>query len=238
MDLNKFSNVALHFSGGKDSLALLYMLKPWLDRITVYSLDTGDRPPETQAVIDEVKAWIPKFVEVRADSKAWRKANGICSDLVPAHSELLGVLYGMSELRLSSRFQCCSANLMLPMHLAMVEDGVDLVIRGTKLTDTGKVPFEGKSPYYEVWLPLKLWTHEMVFSYLVEQGAPQNPIYQYSTGSSPECLTCTAWWDDGKAKFLKACHPKEYREYRVSLTAIRTALQRSLDELDSELGEA
>jgi phosphoadenosine phosphosulfate reductase len=238
MNLSNFKNVALHFSGGKDSLALLYAFKPFLEKITVYHLNTGDMPPETYAIIEQVKEWIPHFKVIKSDSKAWRAENGMPTDLLPTRSEFLGVLYGMSDTRMVSRFQCCSTNVMAPMHRQMIEDGVDCVIRGTKLCDTGKVPFEGQSPYYHVLLPLKDWTHEMVFEYLRNKGAPWNPIYENFGVTGLECMTCTAWWDDGKAKFFAARHPEQLTEYRVNLQTIRKELLRSLQELNSELGEA
>lgn len=236
VDLSPYRKPALQFSGGKDSLALLYLLRDQLDSLTVYWTNTGDGCPETLAVIEQVRPWIPHFVEVTTDVRAWRAENGDPTDLMPANSHGLGVAYGLSERRLTGRFDCCFRNLMEPMHDRMVADGVDLVIRGTKLTDTGKVPFEGPSAFYTVLLPIKAWTHADVFTYLNTVGAPGNAIYEHFKGiSAPECMGCTAWWDDGKAAYLKARHPAKYREYRVSLERVKAALQSHLSELDHEL---
>ena len=43
--------VALELSGGKDSVACLYLLRHQLHKITVYWLNTGDAYPETLDVI-------------------------------------------------------------------------------------------------------------------------------------------------------------------------------------------
>lgn len=236
--LSRFRNPALQFSGGKDSLACLYLLRPHLDQITVYWLNTGDSCPETLSVIDSVRRWIPRFVEVASDVKQWRNTHGMPSDLAPAHSHPLGVAYGMSDIKVTSRFDCCYFNLMLPMHERMLADGVDAVVRGTKLVDTGKLPAEGATGFYDVLLPLRDWSHDQVFEYLESVGAPVNPIYDHVTGSSaPECLGCTAWWDEGKAEYLRARHQQVYREYRISLSTIKAALQSHLVDLESELGE-
>lgn len=236
IDLSKFSRPALQFSGGKDSLACLYLLKEKLDGIQVYWLNTGDGCPETLDVIKQCREWIPNFVEVRSTVKAWREANGAPSDLVPAQCHSLGVAYGMSSLHLSNRFDCCFHNLMAPMHLRMVEDKIDCVIRGTKLADTGKLPVEGQTGFYEVVLPLRDWTHDEVFYYLKKIGAPQNAIYEYfKSGSAPECLGCTAWWDDGKARYLKARHPAEYKVYALKLLRISKEVQQSTQQLRDEL---
>jgi 3'-phosphoadenosine 5'-phosphosulfate sulfotransferase (PAPS reductase)/FAD synthetase len=239
LDLSGYKNPALHFSGGKDSLACLYLLKDQLNDLTVYWLNTGDACPETAAIIGEVKKWIPRFVEVGSDVIAWRQANGDPSDLTPAKAHTLGVAYGMNDFRLSNRFDCCYFNLMLPMHRRMLEDGVDAVIRGTKMSDTGAIPAEGKTEFYDVILPIRDWSHEDVFAYLKSVNAPVNPIYEHSGGASaPECLSCTAWWNDGKAEYLKNRHPLKYQEYRLSLKSVRDLIRSHLTDLDAEIGES
>lgn len=238
IDLSAFKNPALHFSGGKDSLACLYLLKDQLDQLTVYWCNTGDPCPETEAVIDEVRAWIPNFVEINADVHQWKVVNGDPVDLVPSRSHFLGVAYGMSNVRLSNRFDCCFANLMLPMHQRMLADGVDCVIRGTKLCDTGTVPAEGPDDYYTILLPIKDWTHADVFAYLKEVGAPANAIYDHFTAvSAPECLNCTAWWDDNKAEYLRNRHPQTYNSYKSKLRIILSVVDTHLADIRHELGD-
>jgi phosphoadenosine phosphosulfate reductase len=236
IDLAKYSKPALHFSGGKDSLACLYLFKDELANITVYHLNTGDMCPETVAVVEEVKQWIPNFVEVSTNVKKWRDEYGYPSDLAPAKTHWIGVAYGLSNYKLVNRFDCCWSNIMKPMHDRMIADGVDVVIRGTKLSDTGKVPAEGPTDFYDVLLPIVDWTHEEVFSYLEEVGAPKNAIYNYfETVSAPECFGCTAWWDDGKAKYLKDLHPEQYNIYRADLTSIASSISSHMSDLYKEL---
>ncbi|WP_289242019.1 phosphoadenosine phosphosulfate reductase family protein [Delftia sp.] len=78
---------ALHFSGGKDSLACLYLLRPLVEQgLPVYWLSTGDTIPETRAVVDQVRAWIPDLRTVQTDVLAWKAAHGIPSDVTTAQS--------------------------------------------------------------------------------------------------------------------------------------------------------
>jgi phosphoadenosine phosphosulfate reductase len=236
-DLRRFQRPALQFSGGKDSLACLYLLRDQLDKITVYWLNPGDTPPETLAVVEEVRAWVPRFFEVTSDVKAWREVNGYPADLLPANSHFIGVLHGLSDVRLTNRFDCCYHNLMAPLHQRMVDDGVDAVIRGTKLCDGGRIPAEGPTPFYEVLLPLRDWTHDQVFEYLDRAGAPRNAIYDHFYKiSAPECMGCTAWWGDGKSAYLRAKHPHLLGEHKRNLVAIKRAMQSHLDELETEIG--
>lgn len=236
IDLSQYRNPALQFSGGKDSLACLYLLRPQLDRLTVYWVNTGDTPPETLRVIEQVRPMIPRFVEIQTNVEEWRNEHGLPSDVVPASGHLLGEIYGICTLRISNRFDCCFYNLMLPMHNRMIEDQVDAVIRGTKRCDTGRVPVEGQTSYYDVLLPLRDWTHDDVFAYLHAVGAPENPIYEhFGAISAPECMGCTAWWDDRKAEYFKVRHPELAGGYISKLRQIKAAVRSHLVDLNREL---
>ena len=238
IDLSGHNKPALQFSGGKDSLACLYLLRAQLDDITVYWLNTGDAYPETVDVIEQVKPWIPRFIEIKADVKGFRAINGNPSDLMPANAHPIAIGYGLGELPLVNRFDCCWQNRMRPMHQRMLDDGVDLVIRGTKQADTGTVPAEGvvANLGYDIALPIRDWSHKEVFAYLDEVGAPRNAIYGFPEAiSAPECVGCTAWWGEGHSAHLKARHPGAYQSYRIHLTAIAATLQSHLDELQAEL---
>ena len=234
--LDGFKKLALQFSGGKDSLACLYLLQDRLHEITVYWLNTGDGCPETVDLVQHVRTMVPNFVEITTDVKAWRAKHGMPSDIVPANSHYIGSYYGLSGPRLTNRFDCCAENLMRPLHERMIADGVDCVIRGTKKCDTGTVPAEGDTGPYHVVLPIKDWSHQDVFDYLASVDAPYNPLYDFYKGiSAPECFGCTAWWEDGKSAYFKALHPERLGEYRANLEEIKAALHTHLADLDFEL---
>lgn len=236
MRVEGFKKPALQFSGGKDSLACLYLFEEQLDELTVYWMNTGDGCPETLALIEQVRTRIPNFVEITSDVKAWRDLHGPPSDLVPATAHYIAAFYGQGNMRMSNRLDCCAANIMAPMHARMVADGVDCVIRGIKACDTGTVPAEGDTGSYHVVLPIKDWSHQDVFDYLASVDAPYNPMYDHYKGiSAPECFGCTAWWDDGKSAYFKALHPERLGEYHASLKQIKAALQTHLADLDFEL---
>lgn len=230
---------ALQFSGGKDSLTCLHLLRPWVEAgLPVYWACTGDTIPETLEVVQRERAWIPDFREVHADVLAWKQAHGLPSDVVTAQATLVGQAYGMTGTKLVGRFDCCQANLMQPMHQRMLTDGVEVVIRGTKLADTGKVPVVGQTEHYDVVLPLLNWSHAQVFDFLRDRSIPVSAVYDsFKSISAPECLHCTAWWDDGKGAYLKQLHPDKVDQYRVGLQTIRAELQRRVQELDMEIKE-
>lgn len=227
---------ALQFSGGKDSMACLYLLREEVERgMPVYWLDSGDGIPETLEVVDEVRQWIPDFRPVEFDYVAWIEANGSASDITTAHSSYLGQELGLSDLKLSGRFASTWHTLMLPLHQRVVEDGIEVVVRGTKSADADSLPHLSGDAY-DVMMPLDGWTHDDVFSYLQHVGAPISKVYDYcSKASAPEWLHDTAWWDDGKARYLKAKHPDLAERYRLHLHAVRDEVHARLRELQAEL---
>ncbi|MEF9946789.1 MAG: phosphoadenosine phosphosulfate reductase family protein [Comamonas sp.] len=231
---------ALHFSGGKDSMACLQLLQPYVQRgMPVYWMATGDSLPETLEVIRWVSERIPVMHVVRSDVKAWRAANGAPVDMLPSGCTPIGLMHGLGEMALSGRFDCCWQNLMRPMHERMLQDGIALVVRGTKAQDTPKQPdlSEPGLPY-EVLLPLDGWSHGQVFDYLSRWSLFKNTLYEVpGMQSAPECVGCTAWWDDGKARYFKARNPEQLERYSVSLKSVRQELQRCMDQLEAEIKE-
>lgn len=232
--IDRHSRVALHFSGGKDSLALIHLLRPHWDRLTVYHLDTGDLLPEVQEIVDGVEALMPSFVRIETDSASWCARHGLPSDLMPTSSTLIGRMIDPDRPLLVDRYTCCAANLWAPMHNRMVADGITLVIRGTKAIDLKRLPHgNGDAGAYEIWLPLLDWSHDDVFAYLRDIGAPLCQVYE-SAVNAPECATCPAWWSEGRAKYLRKYHPDLFATYRAKLAAVTAELQPHLAALQVE----
>jgi len=67
--LDRHGRGALHFSGGKDSLALVYLLRPSWERLTLYHVDTGDLLPEVREIVDMVEGMVPDFRRIETDAK-------------------------------------------------------------------------------------------------------------------------------------------------------------------------
>ena len=219
--LSNHKNVAFQFSGGKDSLALVHVLRPHWDRLTLYHVDTGDLLPEVREIVDGVEAMVPSFVRIETQAADWNERFGLPSDLVPSSCTPLGVKIGMSDRRLVDRFECCAFNIMVPMHNAALKDGCTLVIRGTKRADMKRLPAEdGPTGLgYDLWLPLLDWSDADVFAYLREVGAPICRVYENGV-QSPECATCPAWWSEGRAAYLAKHHPDLSETYRAKLEVV------------------
>jgi phosphoadenosine phosphosulfate reductase len=234
--LDRHSRIALMFSGGKDSLACVYLLRPHLDRITLYHLDTGDQLPETRTVVDHVQDFAPRFVTIKRDVGAWIAENGMPTDLLPYDAHPIGRAIGEARFPLVARYDCCWANLMGPAYERVRDDGNTLLIRGTKSADMARLPASNGQTVdgMELFYPVQDWSHADVLAYLAEAGAPISPFYSHAE-NGPECATCPAWWGERRNAYLRDRHPALHAVYRARLAAVAGAIAGPLAALNAEL---
>lgn len=235
--LERHERVACGVSGGKDSTATAWLLRPHWDRIRFYHLDCGDALPEVRAVVDELHGILPNLTVVKRDVHAWIAANGLPSDLVPYTSDHLGQCISQAP-RLVPLQACCWANIMQPLHERIKADGNTLVIRGTKRADMKRLPMQSGQVLdgIELLLPLEHWTNADVMAYLREQGAPIAAAYDYFEDMA-DCATCSAWWGEKRAAFLRQRHPELFQRYRERMAAVLEAVGPVTAALASELKE-
>ncbi|HJV52797.1 MAG TPA: phosphoadenosine phosphosulfate reductase family protein [Noviherbaspirillum sp.] len=236
--LARHERIALQFSGGKDSLACLYLLKPYWDRLTVYWLNTGAAYPETVALMDKVRSMVPRFIEVAGRQPQVIEQFGIPSDLVPASATPIGITAAGGGLLLQDRYSCCARSMMIPMQERMIEDGITLVIRGQKQADSLKWPLRSGQVVdgVEYLFPIEDWSSRQVMDFLKQQGAPIPRFYEVIS-SAPDCMTCSAWWEEGAAKYLKRYHHEHYLQYQGKLDAINAAVSAHIANFNDEVNE-
>jgi 3'-phosphoadenosine 5'-phosphosulfate sulfotransferase (PAPS reductase)/FAD synthetase len=235
--LDQHEKIALLASGGKDSLTCVHLLREYLDRITVYHIDTGDLLPEMMASAARIEAMVPKFVRVETHVSEWIDANGLPTDLMPYSAHPVARVMGQSGAKLVSRYDCCWANLMAPAMQRVYDDGITLLIRGTKRVDMPVLPAENLEVIADritLWLPIVDWTHEQVFSYLALHKIPVPRVYDYVT-NSPECARCSAWWGERRASYLKRHHPLLWADYDRRLQVVVSEIAGSLADLKREV---
>lgn len=222
--IKRHERIALQLSGGKDSLATLFALKEHWGKLTVYWTNTGDPVPEVRAVVEKIKAVVPNFVEIAGRVLEQTEAYGLPSDLVPTTSTPFGLSAYGGGTKLQDRFQCCYNSLMLPMQERMAQDGITLIIRGQKSADVMKSPLRSGALEngIELLFPLEHWTDEQVFAWLEEHAFV--PEYYQELAASPDCLTCSAYWSEGRAAWLKSKHPEAHSVYQGKLDVIREAV--------------
>ena len=83
-------NIVLWFSGGKDSMACIYLLKEHLDNINVVWVNTSKNYPELLDTVARAKKLCPNFIEVKTDRDAQWEGNGLPSDIVPIEYTKMG----------------------------------------------------------------------------------------------------------------------------------------------------
>jgi phosphoadenosine phosphosulfate reductase len=223
----------LQFSGGRDSLACLYLLEPRWDEITVAWLNTGAAFPETLEQMEAIRALVPNFVEIAGKQSI--ETDGYPADVLPIASTSIGQQFeGQRPLRFQSRYACCAAALWIPTQQAMKDMGATVVIRGQKKADSRKtnIPSGTVIEGIRYEFPLEDWTDERVTDYLASRGVELPANYRYmNTGL--DCWNCSAYLDDnvGKFDYMRERHPEKYRHVRGVLTELAAAIKGDLGPL-------
>jgi 3'-phosphoadenosine 5'-phosphosulfate sulfotransferase (PAPS reductase)/FAD synthetase len=234
--LDKHEKISLAYSGGKDSLACVYLLKDYLDRITVYHVDAGDELPELREAVAHVEAMAPHFVRVTTDVKGWIAANGLPSDLVPYSAHILGHAMGEGRTRLVPRYDCCHANRAGPLLARIKDDGNTMMITGVRLDDMASMPAHDGDMVdgMEIFYPLYKWTAKDVLAYLAHVGAPL-PAFYPELPHGLDCGGCSAWWNDQRAPYLRRKHPELYQQYHERMQLIAAELAEPVKLLAQEI---
>jgi len=212
--LDGHSRIVLQFSGGKDSLALLYLFKPYLHRMTLLHCDAGDLLPEIRDLVAVVAAGVPSFKRVETNAPAWIAQNGLPSDLVPLRCHPIVARIRKDAGRpIVPMTDCCNANRWQPMSAALAELAPSLLIHGQRRSDQfgWDQDMQGDSDTHAAtgcirWAPLADWSDDDVMAFLREAGAPIPPWYSHRA-HAPECATCPASWGEGRAAYLRKHHP-------------------------------
>jgi len=227
----------LQFSGGKDSLACLYLLKEQWDDLTVVWMNPGAPWPQTVEQMEEIKQLVPHFLEITGDVFGQNAVYGLPSDLIPMTNSLQGqIARGKRITTIQSWMNCCGMNIWGPMHDKMLELKPERIYRGQRKEEkytslvTSGIKIEG----IEYILPLEDWTEEQVDQFLLAEGVRIPEFYQHSD-KSLDCWHCTAYLDERKRQilWLKEIFPEKYRVVANSLVEIRAAVEEKLRDLNA-----
>lgn len=228
----------LHFSGGKDSLACLHLLKPFWERLTVAWVNTGDAFPETLAQMETVRAMVPNFIEIASDVRAQQERYGYPVDVLPLrnHVDVMHVLHPHPRVPLQSFYSCCGNNLWQPMLAKMKELGATLIIRGQRLDEVQHSPVRSGDVLdgVEYLFPLEDWSSSDVRAYLGERL----PEHYADMDTGLDCMHCTAHMFEnlGKRRYMKERHPVEFAEVTRRLGVIYNEVRKDMQHVENALG--
>lgn len=227
-DSHNPSNTVLQFSGGKDSLAMLFLMQPHWDQLTVLWVNTGAAYPETIALMDRVRALVPHFHELKTDQPASIERNGYPVDVVPIrHTNFGHGVEGGTRIKIRPYFQCCGENIWEPLQAFCKFSGVATVIRGQRNDErmTGQLRDGDERDGIVYLMPLQNWTEEDVFKFLRSNDIPI-PDHYSMTGTSLDCMGCTAFLHEiGVHQWLKAKYPEKHAESQAKLHQINQAIE-------------
>lgn len=228
MDVDKIfkmhERIVFMCSGGKDSVAALYYLQHYWDKLVVGWVNTGDIAPEVEQFMQDLSKKIPNFVAVYSDSNKWREENGWPSPLVPMDKTSIGeLLTEKQEFKVTAFSDCCRENVWVPMRQLADHIGATAVITGQRIED----PIKGNTKHGEwkeglqMFYPINDWSTDEVLEYLDLLSIRHE---RFSAGdTSIDCLTCTGYPDTYPKTYIKKHHPKAFEEAARRWDLIATA---------------
>ena len=233
---SRHERIALQVSGGRDSIACLYLLKPYWDRLTVYWLDTGAAYPETVALIAKIADMVPNFARIEGRQPQVIKEFGLPTDILPASATPMGIAGSGKGIAMQDRYSCCLRSIMMPLHERMVADGITLLIRGQKNADRLKSIVRSGEVHngIEYFFPIEDWDARKVMRFLEDEGAPIPRFYEMLNGA-PDCMTCSAWWEEGAAKYLRRYHHAQYLKNQQRLDIINKVVGEHIAAFNQEV---
>ena len=240
---------AVQFSGGKDSLAVLHLMRGRFDSdTTVYFGDTGIAYPHIARFVAATCAAFGlrlKVVKPTVSALAFHAKQGLPADIVPVEcsAEMQPYLSSRREPLLQSGLSCCSALLWRPLQEALLADGVRVVYRGSKKCDGQVGVADGFVDAHGIIYrsPLWDWSEKDVFDYLKAAGA-ELPAHYAQVNSSFDCYACTAWLNHtgvaDRLAWTREAYPELWPEIETRLRRVREALDRERAGIDAALNLA
>jgi len=230
----------LQFSGGKDSLAVLLLLKGQLSEITVMWANSGDNFPETLEQMEKIKAICPNFIEIKGKQPNIIEEFGYPVDVLPVRNYLPIMNLVQAERPLmQGMLECCFKSFLTPMHNKSIELDATVIIRGQKNADKQKSPVRSGDIIdgIEYWFPIQDWTDEQVMDYIKDSDLLSSHYKEANT--SMDCMHCTAYLEDNQWKlpYLEKHYPEAGKEVKRRLRLIKHEISQDMQYLDALIGE-
>ena len=231
----------LQFSGGKDSLACLYMYKDDPEVVVAYA-NSGSPMPNIVNFIRKTTSDLNMQLHEVGPSipvEQWQDKNGLPVDILPidAAPVMRATLANPPKQALVPYNVCCTVNKWQPMQNLISDIGAKIVIRGSRKSDPKISAADGHVENGITYLsPIWDWSDEDVFEYLKGMGAEIPPQYEQG-GDSMDCWCCTAYMDHHGAQryaHMKKHFPELYAKGSARLGRVRETLETALQQINLE----
>lgn len=226
---------ALWFSGGKDSIACLLLLKAELVNIHVLWANTGKNLPEVESWVRSFASMCPNWHEVEVDRVGQHARNGLPSDVVPIIATAEGRQFNRERgPMVQSYLNCCVENLGLPLWEKTKALGCDVVIRGQRADESHTSPFGDGSTHDGVTFhhPIEGWTEGEVRDFVTRQiSVPEHFALEHS---SVDCYDCTAFLKHSadRVAYMKRHHPVKHVELQQRLRDLSQVVRAATEPLE------
>lgn len=220
---------ALAFSGGKDSMACLFLMRDSLD-FAIY-VDSGYAYPETTAMVDIARSMLPVHV-VKTDRKAQNEREGIPSDVVPIDWTSFGQsVSSVKPIKVQGYLGCCVENLSAPLLKAAIDLGVTELVYGERFDEAHKSTAKDGDVVCGIKRlhPIETWSSAEVVTYLAaKMDVPEHFSIKHS---SLDCYDCTAFRKDSadRVEWTREKYPDFYAAYSVRADALSGALKQAME---------
>lgn len=214
-------DTAIQFSGGKDSLACLYLYRERWDTTYVVWLDTGAAYPEMIEYMEKWKQRLPHFIHVKSDQPSNVRERGWPVDVLPVENTLVGrMITGNDGPLMQSYLDCCAVNIWVPLYNACKKLGIKYLVKGQRGDDRRKsLAVDGQVvDGIQYVMPIQGWTEEQVFQYLKDVEADMPPGYGMGEKTGRDCWNCTAYLDDNRKRIYNL--PEDKRAEMLRRLAI------------------
>jgi len=212
--LKKFGDgVAVGWSGGRCSTAVLHMALQQKPDIKVIFNDTGVEFPETYRFVEKLKEeWSLNLIVAKPKRTFWE-----CVELY-GFPQFRGKYMERKQLSKEGKPMCCQWLKEEPLKRAMLQHRIYATITGIRVCESRVRMFMGMhqgqyyyTKKYRMWRfhPIAFWDTETLLSYIEEHGIPQNEIYSMDH-SRCGCWPCTGYI--GWRESLRRSHPKMYQK--------------------------
>ncbi len=220
--------LGLAFSGGKDSLACLFLNKHRAHEITAIWVNTGKNYPETLELVKIARDMCGGFIEVQSDQEGQNRREGLPSDIVPVNlTRFASIFNGKEGPHVQSFLACCFENIGKRIHEAALANGITHLIRGQRLDEKYRSPARDGSVLDGIVYvqPIENWTSQQVYEFLEKHM--QIPEHLYMNHSSLDCYDCTAYVKDSadRVEYTKKNHPVFFKAYKDRMDKLKQAIK-------------